>query len=427
MATKDWQRGTDDVGIWEHRGKVALVGRGHSPMDRRWDGKDLTKTLGAYSIMAAQAAMADAGVSPDEIDGVISCPGGQSDGGLIGAAWDRPYFDPPYDSEDGLSKVTAEWLVKNLGLKNVKYVNSDGDNIFMMIGQGAQAVGDRKCNNLLILYPTGNMEGRYHQSDSMTARGGAQWSNPWGWGMPVAYPFAEYCRKYGTSHDRMAPFIVNSRRNGLMVPWGFYSTHEPYQLTTEDYLAARWICKPLSIFDCDRPVQTAACYLMTTAERAKDMQQKPVYVLDYTTSDFHPRSSLETLDETEAWTDTMAKRVWSGSGLKAADIDVFNPYDGFALFTQYYLEAFQWHGVKRGEAHDFYSEDIRVEGPHPFLPSGGNMGSGRVRTVIFTDCMEQLQGRAGPRQISGRREIALAGGVLPAHCGWTVFSSVPDA
>ena len=83
--------------------------------------------------------------------------------------------------------------------------------------------------------------------------------------------------------------------------------------------------------------------------------------------------------------------------------------------------------MKRGEAHDFYAGDISVEGPHPLLPSGGNIGTGRTRTAIFTDCMEQLQGRAGPRQISGKREIALAGGVLPVNAGWTVFSSIPDA
>ncbi|MSQ28980.1 MAG: thiolase family protein [Dehalococcoidia bacterium] len=425
----EWLRGTEDVGIWEHRGKVALVGRGHSPVDRRWDGKDMSTTLGALSVMAAKLAMEDAGITPDQIDGVVTCPGGQSNGGLIGAAWGpgRPYFDPPYDTEDGLSKVTAEWLVRELGLTNAKYVNSQGDNIFMMMGQGAQAVGDGQCSTLLIVYPTGNLEGRYQQNTNTDARGAAQWSSPWGWGMPVAYPFAEYCRKYGTNHDRMAPFIVNSRRNGLMVPWGYYALHEPYQLTTDDYLNARWICEPLSMLDCDRPVQASAGYIMTTADRAKDLKQKPVYVLDYTSSLNRNRSSIETLDDTEAWTQSMATKVWNGSGLKPSDIDVFNPYDGFALFTQYYLEAFQWHGVKRGEAHDFYAGDISVEGPHPFLSSGGNIGTGRTRTSIFTDCMEQLQGRAGPRQIRGKREIALAGGVLPGNAGWTVFSSIPDA
>ena len=63
----------------------------------------------------------------------------------------------------------------------------------------------------------------------------------------------------------------------------------------------------------------------------------------------------------------------------ARDVDIFNPYDGYATMAQFFLEAFQWHGVKRGEAFAFYSGDIGVEGPHPFCSSGGNLGSGRTR------------------------------------------------
>src|SRR5215472_1952887 len=54
-------------------------------------------------------------------------------------------------------------------------------------------------------------------------------------------------------------------------------------------------------------------------------------------------------------------------------------------------EAFQWHGIKRGEAFAFYAGDIRVEGPHPFCSSGGNLGTGRCRTAMYTDSIEQLR------------------------------------
>ena len=57
----------------------------------------------------------------------------------------------------------------------------------------------------------------------------------------------------------MAPLVVNLRRNGLMVDWGYYTTHDPKPFTTEDYLAARWVCKPVSLFDADMPVQAASC------------------------------------------------------------------------------------------------------------------------------------------------------------------------
>jgi hypothetical protein len=88
-------------------------------------------------------------------------------------------------------------------------------------------------------------------------------------------------------------------------------------------------------------------------------------------------------------------------------IDLSDPYDGYAPMTQFFLEAFQWHGVKRGDAFAFYAGDIRVEGPHPLCSSGGNLGNGRTRTAMYTDCIEQLRGTAGARQVKVRAETAL--------------------
>ena len=112
---------------------------------------------------------------------------------------------------------------------------------------------------------------------------------------------------------------------------------------------------------------------------------KPVCILDHTESAFAPRSLVQTLDDTEEWTDTQARRSCAGSGLRPEDIDVFAPYDGFAVFTQYFLQAFGWRGVKRGDAHNFYAGDITLEGPNPINSGGGNMGTGRMRTIFVTD------------------------------------------
>src|SRR5262245_34394787 len=143
-----WERNREPIRIWEHRGKVALVGRGHSPVDRRWDGVSMDKTLGAYTIIATKAAMEDAGISPDDVDGIVTSPGAQPGMMTIGDSWGpvRTFFDPPYDSEDGLTVVTGEWLRREMGLKNVKYINSQGDTLWNLIGRAAQAVGDGRCN-----------------------------------------------------------------------------------------------------------------------------------------------------------------------------------------------------------------------------------------------------------------------------------------
>lgn len=90
----------------------------------------------------------------------------------------------------------------------------------------------------------------------------------------------------------------------------------------------------------------------------------------------------------------LADVILEGAGIGPADVDIFNPYDGYLTFTQFYLEGFKWHGVGLGEAHDFYAGDIRVEGPHPFLSSGGNSGAGHNRAAHYRDCVEQIRGTA---------------------------------
>jgi hypothetical protein len=85
--------------------------------------------------------------------------------------------------------------------------------------------------------------------------------------------------------------------------------------------------------------------------------------------------------------------------------------------TQFFLEAFQWRGVKRSDAFAFYTSDIRVEGPHPFSSSGGNLGNGRTHTAMYTDSIEQLRGTAGARQVRVRAETALAAFTTPSSGG----------
>jgi len=198
-------------------------------------------------------------------------------------------------------------------------------------------------------------------------------------------------------------------------------------LTAEDYRAARWIAKPANLFDNDLPIMVAAAYLFTTAERAKDMRQKPVYLLNHASSRTTPRSLTPTLDEVEEDTARTARKLYEGAGITAADLSFENMYDGFAQFHQFHLEGLGYRGIKFGEALDFYQTDISIEGPNPVLPSGGNIGSGRSRFWMHTDCIQQLQGRAGARQVTGvKPEIAVSGGPMPLGGNFIVWSATPD-
>lgn len=76
-----------------------------------------------------------------------------------------------------------------------------------------------------------------------------QRTGPWGWMLvpPVAYGFDQYCSKFGSSHDRMTPFIAQQRRNGRMFPEGFFYQLPETPMTVEDYLASRLAATPMCL------------------------------------------------------------------------------------------------------------------------------------------------------------------------------------
>ena len=93
--------------------------------------------------------------------------------------------------------------------------------------------------------------------------------------------------------------------------------------------------------------------------------------------------------------------------------------------AQFFLEAFQWHGVKRGEA--FASMLAILESrDHTFLLQRRQSGNGRTRTAMYTDSIEQLRGTAGARQVKIRAETALAAFTTPSNGGWIMFGKHPS-
>ncbi len=427
-------RTREGLGLWEHRGKVAAVGIGHSPTSRRWDGNPAT-SVGAQCILAMRQAIEDAGVSPDQVDGIV-----YDTSTTTGAYWPEGQavpqdfldaFQGTSEPLDGIAKLSAEWLIKNMPeLTNVK---------FTMVGPGcmsnalvvaAQAVGEGLTNTCLVVKGWHNFEGRYYQGggnakDTVTGR--AKWTNLWAG--PASYTtamqFQAYCEKYGKTHDMMAPFVVHERAMGLLFPEGFWAQNRPEPLTTEDYLAARWVAKPANLYDNDIPIMASAAYLFTTPERAKDMKQKPVYILSVASDRAPTRGIVPILEECEEATASTGRKLYEGAGITASDLSFENMYDGFTLFHQFHIEGLGYAGIKRGEALDLYQTDISNEGPNPVSPSGGNAGSGRTRFWMHTDCIQQLQGRAGARQIKKKAEIGVSGGPMPMGGNFLIWSANP--
>ena len=212
----------------------------------------------------------------------------------------------------------------------------------------------------------------------------------------------------------------------MLYPEGFWAQHRPEPLSVEDYLAARWIAKPANLFDNDLPICVSGAFLLTTEERARDMKQKPVYILNHTRTAPEQRSVVPTLEEWQAAADSTGRKLYEGSGLTPSDLSFENMYDGFTLFHQFHLEGLRFAGVQPGEALDFYQTDISIEGPNPASPSGGNAGAGRTRFWLHMDSVLQIQGRAGARQIHKPAEAGVSGAFFPDNNYSVVWAASAD-
>ena len=429
-------RSTEGLGVWEHKGKVAAVGIGVSPTARRWDESPET-SVGAWTILAIRNAMEDAGVSPEEVDGIVLTPDTST-----GVSWpkDRPIpesfvetFNLTDDPLDGIVKLSVEWILKNMPeLTNIKFAMHAPTCMSNAIVVGAQAVGDGMTQTCLVVRGWHNLAGRYYVGQGAagmdTIAGPAGITS--GHGVPAcgttAMMFQEYCHKYGKNHDMMANFVITEKRNGLLLPEGYWAQHRPEDLTVEDYLAARWIAKPANLYDNDLPICVSAAFVFTTAERAKDMKQKPVYILNHTRTTPKHRGAVQTLDDWQEAADETGRKLYEGAGIKNTDLSFEIMYDGFTEFHQFHLEGLRFAGVGRGEALDFYQTDISLEGPNPVSPSGGNAGGGRTRCWLHYDSIQQLQGRAGARQIRKKAEIGVSGAFFPDFNYSTIWSATPD-
>ena len=437
-------RTADNPGVWAGRGKVAAVGIGHSPTLRRWDG-DPQKSIGGWVILAIRKAIEDAGVNPAEVDGLVFDPTTTT-----GAFWPEgepvpadflAAFENTSNPFDGLTGLSAEWLVKNMPeLTGLKFAMTAPTCMSMCVAATCEAIARGMGEVVIAIKGWHNIPGRYGQRGEAaqdTVAGPGKYGNALA-GPPVygtAMMFQKYLHKYNKTHDMMAPFVVNSRSNGLKFPEGYWYQHRNAPLTTEEYLQSRWVAEPANLYDNDIPIHTAAAYVFTTAERARDLRQSPVYVLGHASGGrtsgssylpFKSRSTSSTLEEWQDWAALTGARLYESAGISPRDVHFENAYDGFSLFHVWWIEEFNFFGIKRGEALDFFaSQDISINGPTPISPSGGNIGSGRTRFWKWTDTIQQLQGRAGERQVKIDARIGVAGGWMPVWSNFAAFSKDP--
>jgi acetyl-CoA acetyltransferase len=178
------------------------------------------------------------------------------------------------------------------------------------------------------------------------------------------------------------------------------------------------VSDPLHKLDCCLISDGGGCVIMTTAERARDLRSKPVYVLGAAGSQTHWNVS-QMPDFTVAPSAKAGPRAMAEAGVKPADIDVAQLYDSFTITVLMILEGLGFCG--RGEGGPFAASGaLRLGGSLPINTDGGGLSachSGMRGMHLLVEAVRQLRGECGPAQVPDAK-IALAcgsGGWLSGH------------
>lgn len=373
---------------------AAITGIGASKLGRRLMVSPLSLT-----IEAAEAAIADAGLTMADIDGLSTYP-------VLDAM--------------GIGEGGCTALENALGLRPT-WINGGVDTF----GPGGSviaaimAVATGMARHVLCFRTL--WEATFNQlvkEGRVTPPGGARvnnWLAPFGATSPahtLALNAQRHFHRYGTKKETLGWIALNQRANAVLNPTAIY--RDP--MTMADYLNARPITTPFGLYDCDVPCDGAVAVVVSAVDAAADAPKKPVYFEAVGTQIIERTDWDQTTLTHEPQVLGQAAHLWTRTSLRPSDVDVAQLYDGFTFNCLSWLEALGFCGI--GEAKDFLDGGgaIARDGIIPLNTHGGQLSHGRTHGMgLIHEAVSQLRGEAGERQVTDARvAVVSSGGLTPS-------------
>jgi len=375
------------------RGKVAIVGAADTAVGQRPD-------LGATALCAeaVRLAVADAGIDLEQVDGLVTCN-----------SMAEPYM---YHAE-----AVAEYL--QMFPRYCISANAGGATTFSGIRHAAAAILTGACNTVVVALADCLRTGlsREQAKKIQSSNGHPQFETPYGATVPAFYALIAraYMDRYGATSEQFAAVAVNARRHAALNPAA--QMREP--ITVDDVLASRMIADPLHLLDCSLVSDGGAAIVLTSAERARDLRQPPVYLLGAGEGHSHEHISQARSLTTSAAVQS-GREAFATAGLRPSDIDLIELYDCFTPVVLIELEDLGFCG--KGEAGPFVASGATaLGGSLPMNTHGGLLShchpGNPGALFLLTEAVAQLRGQAGARQVHGA-SVALThaqGGVMSSH------------
>jgi acetyl-CoA acetyltransferase len=354
-------------------GKAAIVGIGATEFSKESGRSELQ-----LSVEAVRAALADAGLEATDIDGLTTF------------------------TMDTSSEIA---VARELGVPSLRFfsrINYGGGAACGTVQQAAMAVASGVAD-VVVCYRGFNerSESRFGQFSVSAATqvntNGLDnaWSYPMGLGTPaatVAMQARRYMHEYGATSADFGAVAVADRRHAATNPHAFFHGKP---ITIEDHQASRMIVDPLHLLDCCQESDGAVALVVVSAERAKDLAQKPAYITAAAQGsgrDQYVMTSYYRDDIGIPEMGVVGTELWRQSGLGPADMAMGILYDHFTPYVLMQLEELGFCG--RGEAKDFVADGaIEIGGRLPLNTHGGQLGEAYIHGMNgIAEAVRQIRG-----------------------------------
>jgi acetyl-CoA acetyltransferase len=375
---------------------VVISGIGQSAIGRCLERSPLSLTLDAI-----QAAVADAGLTLNDVTGLAAYPGG---GSSIGTAFAGPSLAELYDA---------------LGLR-VDYMmgNFEGPAQLGPVLNASLAISAGLARHVVVYRTVTEGSARQAALAAPTPAGPGRppvgpppWITAFGEGpAPVGYALLarRHFNEFGTTREQLAQIALTARKHAQLNPVAVM--RKP--LTMTDYLTARMISDPLSLYDCDVHCDGSTAVVLSPADYAADA---PHPVVGIEAFGLAPPVRSQYAQHVELHPGRRAAdQMWNRTDLRPADVDVAGLYDGFSILTMLWLEALGFCKVGESGAFVAGGQRIGLAGELPLNTDGGQLSGGRLHGLGFVhEACLQLRGEAGARQVDSARVAVVAVGALP--------------
>lgn len=363
-------------------GKYAIAGVGESDV-----GRQTGRAAMDLQLEAATRAIADAGLDKNDIDAVISRA-------------------PHSGHQDNYCAVIAAQL--GLQPNYLTDVGLSGASSVAMILAAVAALEAGLCTTALCV--NGDAQALRRTPRDMHAAH-TNWiddlERPFGLlGAPIQYalPAMRHMYEYGTTSEQFGAIAVACRKHGALTPNAVW--REP--ITLAEHQASKMIVDPFHRLDCCGVTDGAGAVIVTSAKRALDLKQRPVYVLGMgqhaTHSDVQFAASMTTVAMRGA-----SRQAYAMAGLGPKDIDVAELYDCFTSVVLVTLEDYGF--CEKGDGGPFV-ENGRIElgGELPVNTSGGLLSQVNASGFFhITEAATQMRGTAGARQVADAETAIVSG------------------